>query len=594
MTQITTYRQIKGIAASPGIAIGRAFIYNKEVPPIGQRRIASHQVESEVERFLNSLNQAGEEIRRTQRLVEHEQGADLAQIFEAQLAMLEDPEVKEQTLTLIRQKNYSAERAFSVTLEQMKKIFESIENEYLRARLTDVMDIENQVLIRLAGGEVQALQALRANTIVVVHELLPSEIALLERRQVKGIVSDIGGATSHTSIIARSMRLPTVVGTENGSRTIRSGEQVIIDGNQGVVHLRPDREVIRRYSNQLRRQVRRERSLSERRDLPAVTMDGKEIELLANIDLPLEVQTAVNNGARGVGMYRTEFLYLGYRLPTEEEQLASYRQLVEAMAPYPSVLRTLDLGGDKMSNLLDAPPEANPFLGWRGIRICLDTPEMFKTQLRALLRAGHSGEVQILFPMISSLDELRRARALLEESKDELRAAGQDFAPDCKVGIMVEVPSVAILAEQFAAEVDFFSLGTNDLTQYTLAVDRGAAKVADLYDSFHPAVLKLIKTVADTGKKFDVPVSICGEMAGAPLATALLVGLGLDILSLSPGAIPEVKEVIRSISLVEAQRLSAHCLEAETGREVRALLEDTMGDRLADLPFGRIWQLRDR
>ncbi len=594
MTHFTTYRQMRGIAASPGIAIGRAFIYNKEVPPIGNRRIAPHLVEAEVERFLNSLNQAGEEIRRTQRLVELEQGADIAQIFQAQLAMLEDPQIKEQTLTRIREKNYPAERAFSVTLEQMKKIFESIENEYLRARLSDVMDIENQVLIRLAGGEVQALQALRANTIVVVHELLPSEIALLERRQIKGIVSDVGGATSHTSIIARSMRLPTVVGTETGSKAIRSGDQIIIDGNQGVVHVRPDAEVIRLYSNQLRRQVRRERSLSERRDLPAVTTDGQEIELLANIDVPLEVQAAVENGARGVGMYRTEFLYLGYRLPTEEEQLASYRQLVEAMAPYPVVLRTLDLGGDKLSNLFDAITEANPFLGWRGIRICLDTPEMFKTQLRALLRAGHGGEVQILFPMISNLDELRRARALLEESKDELRAAGQAFAQDCKVGIMVEVPSVAILAEQFAAEVDFFSLGTNDLTQYTLAVDRGTTKVADLYDPFHPAVLQLVKTVADTGKRHHVPVSICGEMAGVPLATALLVGLGLNILSLSPGSIPEVKEIIRSISLVEAQRLAECCLAAQTGREVRTLLEDTMGDRLTELPFGWVEQAEER
>jgi len=434
----------------------------------------------------------------------------------------------------------------------------------------------------------------RSNTIVIAHDLLPSEAIQLGRRLVKGLVTDLGGATSHASIIARSLGLPAVVGTMEATTAISSGDAIIVDGDAGVVQIRPKPATERYYQTERRRHLRRERSLLGHRDLPALTTDGVEIQLQANIDLPVETEQAVANGARGVGMLRSEYLFMGYRLPTEEEQVASYREVVAAMAPMPVVIRTLDLGGDKLSHVVETIPEANPFLGWRGIRICLDTPEMFKTQLRALLRAGHSGEVQILFPMISSLDELRRARALLEESKDELRAAGQDFAPDCKVGIMVEVPSVAILAEQFAAEVDFFSLGTNDLTQYTLAVDRGAAKVADLYDSFHPAVLKLIKTVADTGKKFDVPVSICGEMAGAPLATALLVGLGLDILSLSPGAIPEVKEVIRSISLVEAQRLSAHCLEAETGREVRALLEDTMGDRLADLPFGRIWQLRDR
>ena len=588
MTQTEMHKRLSGIAAAPGIAIGRAFIYHKEVPRIAKRRIASHHVESEVERFLQSLHQAGEEIRRTQRLVEMEQGADLAQIFAAQLSMLEDVEVKEQTLVLIRQKCYSAEHAFSVTLQRMKRIFERIENDYLRDRLADVMDIENQVLIRLAGGDLQALHSLRANTVVVIHELLPSEAAQLGRRFIKGLVTDIGGATSHTSIIARSMRLPTVVGTDNSSREIKSGDIVIVDGNEGIVHVRPSLEVLRQYRNQLRRQLRRQRGLQSRRELPATTLDGREITLMANIDLPVEIQAAVEHGARGVGMYRTEFLYMGYRLPGEEEQMKSYEHIIEALAPYPVVIRTIDLGGDKLSHVLDVTPEANPFLGWRGIRISLETPDLFKTQLRALLRAGLKGEVQLLLPMISSLDELRQARAIFEEAKAELRAEGRAFQEDCKIGVMVEVPSVGLMADQFARETDFFSLGTNDLTQYALAVDRGNARVAGLYDTFHPAVLKLIKMVADTGRQHGIPVSICGEVAGDPLATLLLVGLGLESLSLSPGLIPEVKEILRSISLAEAHQIAAQCLEMETGFAVRSCLKEVMQERLSSLPFGHI------
>ena len=303
---------------------------------------------------------------------------------------------------------------------------------------------------------------------------------------------------------------------------------------------------------------------------------------MANVDVSTEVQVALDYGARGVGMYRTEFLYLNYRLPSEEEQLKVYAGLVESLAPHPVVIRTIDLGGDKLSHVLEAPPEVNPFLGWRGIRICLDTPDLFKTQLRALLRAGTHGEVQILLPMISSLDELWQARSLLEEAKDELRAEGRDFVEDCKLGIMVEVPAVALMTDQFAGEVDFLSLGTNDLTQYALAVDRGTSKVADLYDPYHPAVLRLISMVSEGGRRAGTPVSICGEMAGDPLATVPLVGLGLEQLSLSPALIPEVKEVIRANKVGEAEAIAADCLEMRTGAEVRRYLERAIG---AYLPF---------
>ena len=581
------YTRLEGIAASPGVGIGRAFIFNKEMPRISERRIPANQVEVEVERFRNTLRQVGDEIRRTRRMVEMEHGAELAQIFDAQLLMLQDSQALRHTISLIRDQRYSAQRAFSQSLEQMKNTFEGIENEYLRARLSDVLDIESQVLIRLGGGELQALRSVRANTVVVIHELLPSESVQLGGRLVKGLVTEVGGATSHSSIITRSMLLPAVVGTKNGCSEIKSGDLVIVDGTQGVVHVNPEADIVRYYRSELRRQLRRERDLSSRRALPAVTRDDREIVLMANIDVPSEIQLAIDNGARGVGMYRTEFLYQGYRLPTEEEQLEAYSEIVEALAPNPVIIRTIDLGGDKLAHALDVVPEANPFLGWRGIRICLDTPDLFSCQLRALLRAGVHGEVQILFPMISGFDELQRARAALEAVKYELRAEGLPFQEDVKVGIMIEVPSVALMADRFAREVDFFSLGTNDLTQYALAVDRGTARVADLYDPFHPAVLKLMKMVADTGAEHKTPVSICGELAGDPRAVLLLVGLGLEILSISPGLIPEVKEVIRAGSQAEAKQLAAECLAMETGKKVRRYLDEAMAKYLENVPFSK-------
>ena len=533
------------------------------------------RVEREVDRFLNALYQVGEEIRRTRRLVELEHGPDLARIFDVQLAMLEDEQIRDQTVTRIRQELSPAESAFSSTMAVHKRTFEKIENEYLRARVGDVRDIEHQVLVRLAGGELGGLQSIRANTIVVARDLLPSEAVQLGRRLIKGLVTEQGAATSHTSIIARSLGLPTVVGAQTACSSIASGDNLVVDADEGVVHVRPKIDTLRYYKTALRRQRQRERDLRLRRDLPAVTLDDTEITLMANVDLPQEIEAAIDNGARGVGMFRTEFLYLGYRLPTEADQLNAYRQIAEAVAPWPAVIRTLDLGGDKLTHVLDTAHEANPFLGWRGIRICLDNLDLFKTQLRALLRAGVHGDVQILLPMVSDVEEIRRARDVIEETKAELRREGTAFGEACKVGIMIEVPSAAILVAQMAAEVDFLSLGTNDLTQYTLAVDRGSAKVAQLYDPLHPAVLRLIKAVADAGFGAGIPTSICGEMAGDPKAVLLLLGLGIRILSLSPGLIPEVKEVVRVLELDHARDVASRCLELESGSAVRRHLDGT-------------------
>ena len=567
------YVRIEGISASPGVAIGRVLVYDKGAPPVPRRRISAYQVEAETERFLQTLHQVSEEVLRTRRLVEIEQGADLARIFEAQLAMVQDVEVKERTLARIREKRYSAERAFSATLQDMKKAFDEVEDDYLRERLSDVLDFEYQVLTRLAGGERTRLAALRTNTIVVAHDLLPSEATELNHRLIKGLITDQGGATSHTSIIARSLGLPAVVGTERSSVSVQTGDPIIVDGDLGVVHVRPPPDILRVYRGTLRRQYRHQRDLQTQRDLPAVTRDGEEIVLMANVDLPAEVEVARDNGAQGVGMYRTEFLYMGHRLPDEEELCQTYSRIAAPLAPYPVVIRTLDLGGDKLSRLLHTPAEANPFLGLRGIRLCLDQPDLFKTQLRAILRAGAgSGTIRLMLPMVSQLNEVRRTKVLLDEVRAELQRAGVPFQRETKLGIMVEVPAVALHIEAFAREVDFFSLGTNDLTQYTLAVDRGSPQVGEFYDVFHPAVLQLIHRVIACGRRRGVEVSLCGEVAGDPTAVALLIGLGLKVLSMSPGLILAVKETIRATDTTLAAKLAERCLEAESGAAVRRLL----------------------
>ena len=575
-----SYHRYTGVAASPGIAIGKAFTHAEVRPSIPQRRVSSARVHAERARFTDALVSVAESVGRTRDRVDIEHGPDLAQIFEAQLAMLADVEVRDRTLDIISERLWTAERAFAEIMAGLCAKFEQIDNDYLRARVGDLRDIEQQVLTQLSGGALSGLQTLRSNTIIIARDLLPSEVAQLGRRLVMGLVIDVGGATSHTSIIARSLGLPTVVGTESAARGIKSGSRVIVDGDEGVVHALPSAPVLRYFRSERRRQLRRERELSERRSLPSVTVDDVKVQLCANIDLPQEIDLAISNGAEGVGMCRTEFLYLGQRLPDEQQQYEAYRSIVEAMAPQPVVIRTLDLGGDKLSHSIDSMPEANPMLGWRGIRICLDTPDLFKAQIKAILRAAVTGQARILLPMVSNLDEVKRARGFIVEAAAELAAAGVEHRADCDLGVMIEVPSAAITSRQFAEHVDFFSLGTNDLVQYTLAVDRGTARVADLYDPLHPAVLHLIKQVADSAQAADIPAGICGEMASDPEAAVILMGLGILQLSVSPTAIPELKEVIRAIRLDDATQLAAQALTLTSGSQVRQIVQARIGDAL--------------
>ena len=571
---------LSGIPASTGIGIGKAFVYSSESPVVTRRRVSRQSVDAEVARFLDAVRLVADEVHRTRHLVEVEHGADLAQIFDAQLAMLADEQVKDETVAHIRADLVVAEHAFANTMMQLKAAFEGIENEYLRARGADLRDIEQQVLRRLGGGQLHGLEAVRSNTIVVARDLLTSESLHLGRKLVKGLVLDHGGATSHASIIARSLGLPSVVGTETASRSIRSGDLIVVDGVDGVVRVRPSSDTLRYYQGELRRQHRRERDLRGRRDLPAETSDGCAITLLANVDLQQEVELALEHGAAGVGMFRTEFLFMKHEPPSEEEQLAVYRRAIEAMAPRPVVIRTFDLGGDKIAHSLPPLSEPNPFLGWRGIRLSLDNPALFKVQLRAMLRAGVAGDLRILIPMVSTIEQVRATKSLIRESAKELRREGKNCVGECKIGIMIEVPSTAVTTDLFAPEVDFFSLGTNDLVQYTLAVDRTMPRVSELYDHFHPAVLRLIQLVAASGTRHHLPTSICGEMAGDPLAAVLLLGLGIETFSLSPGLIPELKEAIRATEMSRAQEVAARCLNLESGAAVRATVEEAMGDNI--------------
>ena len=575
---------LKGIPVSPGIVIGKAFVYDRDVPEIQERSIAPQRVGAEEERFLTTLGQASEDLKRIQRKVEAEVGEEYAQIFDAHLLMLEDELVKQETIRRIREHHHSAEYAYALTVRSLRQKFSAIEDPYLRTRAADLMDIERRVLVKLSGIEYHILESLESDVIVVAHNLLPSETAHMDRSHVVAFVTDIGGSTSHAAIIARALEIPAVVGTERALREVKPNDTLIVDGIRGRVYINPTAETLGRYRLEQRRFLELEKDLSLLRELPTVTLDGREVEVSANIELPEEVDSVLSHGARGIGLYRTEFLYLtGRKLPTEEEQFEAYHRIAEKIAPDPVIIRTLDLGGDKLSHVFEVPPEPNPFLGWRSIRICLEHKDLFETQLRAILRASVSKNVQVMFPMISGLEELIQAKEVLEEVKGKLKAEGVPFDEACQVGAMIEVPSAAMVADQLAEEVDFFSIGTNDLVQYAIAVDRGNERIADLFDPLHPGVLRLIERTVEAGHRREIPVGICGEMCADPLMAIVLLGMGLDKFSMSPIAIPEIKKIIRSIAMEEAEGIAKTVMTFRTPGSIRAFLMQVLKEKIGDI-----------
>jgi phosphoenolpyruvate-protein phosphotransferase len=501
--------------------------------------------------------------------VQQELDESKAQIFEAHRMMLEDPEFTGAIREAIQAGSVNAAYAVKEVSDTYIALFEQMEDEYMRERAADIRDVGSRLANNILGVSSGNLASIDRPVIIVAHDLTPSDTAMMNKEHVLGFTTDVGGRTSHTAIMARSLGIPAVLGLGDISVKIQDGDALIIDGLEGKVLVNPDPGQQAEYEKKIREYRQRREKLQEAAALPAVTLDGKRIEVSCNIGTPEDVQGALENGGDGVGLFRTEFLYMNSNaLPTEEEQYEQYRKAAALLQGKPLIIRTLDIGGDKKLPYLPIPEEMNPFLGWRAIRICLERKDIFKTQLRAILRAGAEGNVLVMFPMISGVGEVREAKQVLEEAKAELRQENISFDEAIKVGIMVEIPSAAVTADLIAKEVDFFSVGTNDLCQYTLAVDRMNPKVAGLYQPLHPGILRLIKNVIDASHRHGKFTGMCGEMAGTEEACAILLGLGLDEFSMSAGAIPGIKNIVRNITLEQAEEIAAHALELDTPEEV--------------------------
>jgi phosphoenolpyruvate-protein phosphotransferase (PTS system enzyme I) len=576
--------KITGIPVSPGVAIGPAFILHGEtsfsIPP---HKIGDEEVWKEIARFEDALTRTRAEILGIRKKIASQIGSENSDIFNAHLMILEDRTLIEDVIAIIKDRKVNCEHAFSQVIQRYFAAFSQINDNYLKERVADIRDIGKRILRNLYGEQGDS-EKLDKKGIIIAHDLSPSDTATIDREKVVAFVTEIGGPTSHTAILGRSMEIPAVVGMDHVTAKVKSGDIVIVDGGQGVVIINPDSATIEEYKQKSRRFTEFNTELDKLRDLPAQTVDSHKIILAANIEFHDEIPSVLAHGAEGIGLYRTEYLYMNRTdLPTEDEQFRAYKQVAEKMAPHPVVVRTLDLGGDKFLSSLDVPHEMNPFLGWRAIRFCLTRVDIFKTQLRAILRASIFKNLKIMYPMISSVQELKQANLLLEECRVELKKEGVAFDPEMEVGAMIEIPSAAIISDILAREVDFFSIGTNDLIQYALAVDRVNEKIAYLYEPTHPAILQLIRTVVANGHKNNVWVGSCGEMSGDPAIALLLLGLEIDEISTSPFVLPKVKKAIRSISMKEAKALAKKALEFDTGAEVKTFIDAELKRLCKDL-----------
>lgn len=562
----------KGVPASPGIALGPALVLPKKQFQLEKKII--QDVTAEKDRFHQALTAAKTRIESLIALAQEQEQTETAKIFEAHRMVLEDPELITGVEQQIDQEKVNAEFALETTVNFYINLLSQANSAYMRERVADLKDVANQVLQFLAGGGPQ-IPEIKEDCIIVAAELTPSDTALLPLDKVQGFITEVGGPTSHTAIIARSLELPAVVGVKKITASVQSGDHLIIDGEQGAVFVNPDSDTIAVYRQKQEVLHRQKKELASLKTLAAQTKSGKTIKLLANVGEPWELPKALEYGADGIGLFRTEYLFLNRdTLPTEEEQFQAYKEVLVQMEGKPVVIRTLDIGGDKNLPSLNLETEMNPFLGLRGIRLCLKNKTVFTTQLRALYRASVHGQLKIMFPMISSLEEYRAAVKCAEEVRAQLIEEGHPVSGHVPIGIMVEVPSTAIMTDLFAKEVDFVSIGTNDLTQYTLAVDRMNEQISHLYTPFHPAVLRLIKMVIAQARDGGIEVSMCGEMAGDPRFTSLLIGLGLESFSMSPSALLAVKKQVRAAKSTTAKALTQKVLALPTAEEIRAALEN--------------------
>jgi phosphotransferase system enzyme I (PtsI) len=559
---------IEGIPASPGIAIGIALKYEKLKPKVVKKELKEEEVSGEIERFLMAIERSKSELRKILTLAVEKLGSKGAEIFEAQILMLDDKTIINKIIERIKEEKLNAEFIIQDEIEKYIKFMQDSGDDYLKERAHDLEDFKNRVIRNIQ--QQKWLSRFDTSRIVVAENLTPADTILFSRNQVLGYATDLGGMTSHTAILARALKIPAVVGLKEATKSIKTGDLVILDGYKGILIINPEQDVVEEYQNKIKRIAEFERKLEDFKFVPAVTIDGRKITILANIEFPEEVNEALESGAEGVGLFRTEYIISNGTIPEEDEQFEEYLKVAEKVYPYKVVIRTFDLGGDKIFR--DYHREENPFLGWRGIRIGLDKPEILLYQLRAILRASVKKNVWVMFPMVSSIDEVREAKKYIDMAKAQLKEKNIPFDENIKVGVMIETPSSALMAKEIAREVGFFSIGTNDLVQYTLAVDRGNETVAKIFQEFHPAVLRLIQFVVESAQRAKIPVSVCGEMAADPFATVLLVGFGLDELSVAPKMIPEIKRIIKTIKFKDAKRISKRALVFKTQDEVKNFL----------------------
>ncbi|MEY4386740.1 MAG: Phosphoenolpyruvate-protein phosphotransferase [Verrucomicrobiota bacterium] len=546
-------------------------VLGKSQVSAARHNLSESAIAAEVLRFKQALVVTRQQLNELQRRVAGKSGSDHASIFEAHLLVLDDPEVNNEVLRAIQNEKVNAEFAYHNVSERYAASLAAVDDDYLRERAADIRDIATRVLNNLAGAgdDGDMLRKLKEPCIIVAHDLAPSQTAQLDRDKVLGFATDVGSRTSHTAIMARSMKIPAVVGLKTITTELRAGDYVLIDGVNGLLIVNPTDATLYQYGQLARRQRSLDEKLRETLAKPAITLDGHRVTLSGNIEHADDSASIREGGAEGVGLFRTEYLFINHEsVPSEQEQYESYKAVAEALKPDPVVIRTLDLGGDKFRSKIDVPNEMNPFMGWRAIRFCLEERDLFRTQLRAILRASAQGNVKMMFPMISGLDELIGARALLEECKAQLRAEKLPFDENLEVGIMIEVPSAVMIADTLARHTKFFSLGTNDLIQYSLAVDRTNEKIAHLYEPTHPAIVRLIKLSVDAAHQAGNWVGVCGEMAGDPVLVPLLLGLGVDELSVAPPIVPQIKFLIRRLKISEARALAEFALGCEFSAEI--------------------------
>ncbi len=576
---------LEGVAASPGVAIGRAFLFHHEELDVPHYTVEASVVDDEIARFHSALRQTRRELQAIQKKSEQELPEDHARIFQAHLLLLEDPMfVDEVPIEIQCTKNNAEFVVTQVTDELIEQLSRIDGDEYISGRSIDIYDVVKRIIHNLLDEERMDLSALTDEVIVIAHDLSPSDTALMNKDYVLGFATDVGSKTSHTSIMARALEVPAVVGLGNITSQVRTGDLVIINGSHGTVLVNPDEQTVQNSLVEQRKFREFDSSLNVFKDLPAVTLDDHYVDLAGNIEIPEEINSILEHGANGIGLYRTEYLYIRKKeMPSEDEQYESYRDAVETVAPAPVIVRTLDLGGDKFASYLEFADDVGSIMGLRGIRLCLHRQDIFVPHLRAILRASAHGNLQIMFPMVSSIEEFRLAKAVLEQAKIDLANENIPFDPNLAVGVMIEIPSAAMTADILAKEADFFSIGTNDLIQYSLAVHRGNEEIAYLYEPLHPAVLRLIRLTVDAAKDANIPISMCGEMAGDPVMIPILLGMGLDKFSMSPTVVPEVKKLIRSITIEEARAMACRAFSFSTAWEIENYVYDEAMKKFPDV-----------